>query len=107
MPLFRGTFFRKSAELWVSFSEICAEVFVSFEEKCRIMGTILDRSYKREPGAHKLDIHPEMNSLEVAPESYCQILIYSPHYLNPKYRFDSLSSVKSRKIAPGAHFKSY
>ena len=42
----RDTFFRKSAELFVSISEICAEFWVPFEEKCRIMGTIMDTYYK-------------------------------------------------------------
>ena len=44
VPLFRGTFFLKSAELWVSFSEVCAELWVPFEETCGIMGTTLDSS---------------------------------------------------------------
>ena len=46
MPLFRGTFFLKSAELSVSVFEICAELWVPFEESCRIMGTILENIAK-------------------------------------------------------------
>ena len=38
MPLFRGTFFLRSADLSVSVFEICAE---PFEETYRFMGTIL------------------------------------------------------------------
>ena len=36
MPLFRGTFFLKSAELSVSVFEIFTELWVPFEETCRI-----------------------------------------------------------------------
>ena len=46
VPLFRGAFFLKSAELWVSVFEICAELWVPFEEKCRIMGSILEKCCK-------------------------------------------------------------
>ena len=46
MPLFRGTFSLKSAELSVSLSEICAELWVPFEETCGIMGTILGKYCK-------------------------------------------------------------
>ena len=38
MPLFRGTFFLKSAELSVLVFEIYAELCLQFEETCRIMG---------------------------------------------------------------------
>ena len=37
MPLFRGTFFKKNAELWVSVFALCAELWVPFEEICRVM----------------------------------------------------------------------
>ena len=46
MPLFRDTFFLKSAELSVSVYEICVELWVPFEEPCRIMGTILGKYCK-------------------------------------------------------------
>ena len=38
MPLLRGTFFLKRAELSVSFYRICAELWVPVKETCRIMG---------------------------------------------------------------------
>ena len=41
VPLLRGTFFLKRAELSVSSSLICAELWVPFEETCRVMGTFL------------------------------------------------------------------
>ena len=44
--LFRGTFFLKSAELWVSVFEIFAELWLPFEDKCRIMGCILEQCCK-------------------------------------------------------------
>ena len=62
------------------------------------MGTILDTYYKLallKLGTDKLDIHPEINSLEVAPPTYGQNLIYSPYYLNLKFGSDSLISAKS------------
>ena len=43
MPLFRGTFFLKSAVLSVSVFKICAELYVPFEETCRIIGTVLEK----------------------------------------------------------------
>ena len=46
MPLFRGIFFLKRAELSVSFFRICAELWVPAEETCRIMGAILGKCGK-------------------------------------------------------------
>ena len=46
MPLFRGTFFPKSAELSVSLFDICAVLLVPFEETCRIIGTMLGKYCK-------------------------------------------------------------
>ena len=38
MPLFRGTFFLKSAELSLSVFDICAELWVPFEKKMQNYG---------------------------------------------------------------------
>ena len=46
MPISRGTFSLKSAELSASVFEICADIWVPFEETCRIMGTISENVSK-------------------------------------------------------------
>ncbi len=43
VPLFRGIFFLKSAELSISFLDVCVELWVPFEETCRIMDTNLEK----------------------------------------------------------------
>ena len=55
MPLFRGTFFLKRAEL--SIFQICAELRVPFEEKCRTIGTAMekrDKIAKKSKGSAKV-----------------------------------------------------
>ena len=48
MPLYRGTFYLKSAELLVPVFEIRAESWVPFGEKCRIMGSILGKKLQNQ-----------------------------------------------------------
>ena len=43
VPLCRGTFFLKGAEVSVSFFRICVELWVPFEAACRIIGTVLGK----------------------------------------------------------------
>ena len=55
MPLSRGTFFLKRAEL--SIFQICAELRVPFAETCRTMGTIMkkcDNIAKKSNGSVKV-----------------------------------------------------